>query len=108
MLWTQPEPGDRSAEEEAGEGNKVQPGYGLRQSLIVLDQPPKPRRLRKIALHYPPSRQEHEATPSLQVLDHFKLDAVCLGLSIDRLAGVSLIHIRQLHRLAGRLLHGFG
>jgi hypothetical protein len=90
---------------QIGKSDKVvQSGYGLRQPFVILDQPPKPARPRKIALHYPPPEQKHEPSLDLRVLDHLQTDAVLRGLCCRPLSAVSLIHISQLNVLTGRLL----
>ncbi len=93
-------------EEVTSEGDEVQPSYRFWQTLIVLYQPPEARCPRKIALYYPSSRQKHKAAPGLRVLDHFQADAMLRGLLRWLLSTVALVHVSQLHLLAGGLLNG--
>ena len=101
MLWTRPEHGDRSVEEEARQSDEVQPRYRGRQPLVILDQPPKARRQHEIAPHHPPPRQKHEAPLGLQPLDNLQPNTVlfrCLG---RLLPGVPLVYAyipRQNHK----------
>lgn len=61
--------------------------------------------LRSDYLHHPPARQQDEALLRAGMLDHLKADAMRSGVGGRRLAGVAPVDVRQLHRLARRLLH---
>lgn len=91
-------------EHQAGEGDEVQPGHGLWQPLVILDQPPKPRRPRERAFHYPSARQQHEAALGLRAPHHLKPNAASLGIALRLLPRIALINVSQLDVLASRLL----
>ena len=55
----------------------------------------------------PAARQEHETSFGHGVFDHFEADAVAGG-GRNGFAGVALIDIRQLDRIASNLLHLLG
>lgn len=80
-------------------------GEGPRQPLVVLRELPEAAHPAKAAFNPPASGQENDALLRLGVLDHLELDAVLGRRSLGQLARVALIHVGQLHGLAGRLLH---
>ena len=81
VFWTWTEREHGAVEEEAGEGDELQPRDCLRQPLVVLRQPPEARRPREGALHHPPARQQDKAFPDPGMSDHLQPDAPRLGLS---------------------------
>ena len=94
----------RGGEHEAGEGDEVQAGQGPGQPLVIAGEPAEAHGPGKAAFHGPPAEQEGKPPLRLGMFEDLQPDAVCLGRLGPLLPGGALVHIRQLHRLAGRVL----
>jgi hypothetical protein len=57
----------------------MQPCQRFGQAFVVTHQPSETSCPGETTLHYPPSRQEHEASFGLRPLDYFQMDALSLG-----------------------------
>ena len=86
----------------------MQSGHRLLQPLVILGQPPKPGQPGERALDHPAPRQQHEPALGLGVLDDHQPNAPTVGLACGIIPSVALINVRHLHRIAGRVLDGFG
>ena len=83
-------------------------GEGRGQAFIIPSQTPKTRRPGKGSFHHPASGQEDKSAFGFMMFDHFQFNASLRGRRGRLLAGITLIHISQTDRLAGRRLHGLG
>src|SRR4051812_25889025 len=90
---------------EASKGEVVESGKGLGETFVVASQTAEPRRPRERSFNHPATGKEDEATLGLGMLDDFELDAVSLRPLFSGLAGIALVHIRQLHAPISNLLH---
>src|SRR5215510_5205531 len=88
---------------ETGEGEVMEASQGLGEALVVSGQTAETCSPRMAALDPPTTREQDKAALSLSVFDHLQLNAVLLCGLRSAFARIALIHIRQLHALAGDL-----
>ena len=79
-------------EHEAGEGEIVEAGKRLSQSLVVTRQTAESRSPREAALHHPTARQQYEAALGLGVLDYVQLDILRLSRLCCIFSRVALVY----------------
>src|ERR1700720_4948246 len=97
-----------SAEHEAGEGEVVEGGEGLREAFIVSRQPAESCGPCEAALDDPAAGQQDEAAFCLSVLDHLQLNPVPSGCAVSGFSGVALVEGGKFHMVSGDLLYRFG
>src|SRR5260370_11011883 len=97
-----------SAEHEASEGEVMEGGGSLRESLVVSGQSAEAGGPGEAAFHHPAARQQHETAFGLCVLDHLQLNAVLGGRALGGFPGVALVDIGKLHMVSGDPLHLLG
>lgn len=93
---------------DAGEGEVVKAFECDVESFVVAGNAAEASGPGEAAFDDPTARQENEAAFGHEVLDNLQPDAVLPGGLGRGLAGVALIDIGQIHRVAGHLLHLFG
>ncbi len=96
---------DEIPEHQHGKSQVVEGGKGLWQAFVVTCQAPETSHPTEATLNYPAPRQEHEASLGLGQLDHQQFHSLTLGSLCGFIAGISLIHKSDFHRLFCYILH---